>query len=67
MHNMSIAELSAALKAGTFSSLELTRSYLDRIDRFSSNLNAFITVTHDQALAAARKADEKLQSGELLC
>ncbi len=64
MHDMSIAELSAALKAGAFSSLELIKSYLDRVDRLSSRLNAFITVTHEQALDGARKADGRLKSSE---
>lgn len=64
MHDMSIAELSAALKAGKFSSVELTQFYLDRIERLDGRLNAFITVTADQALTAARKADQLLSKGE---
>jgi aspartyl-tRNA(Asn)/glutamyl-tRNA(Gln) amidotransferase subunit A len=64
MYDMSIAELSAALRARKFSSVELTQFYLDRIERLDSRLNAFITVTADLALAAARKADQLLSRGE---
>jgi len=62
VHNRSIAELSRALRAGEFSSVELTRHFLDRIARHNSELNAFISVTEDHALAAARAADERLRS-----
>jgi aspartyl-tRNA(Asn)/glutamyl-tRNA(Gln) amidotransferase subunit A len=64
MHNCSIAELSRALRAGEFSSVELTRHYLDRIARHNSALNAFISVTEDHALAAAGAADERLRSAD---
>lgn len=64
MHNRSIAELSRALRAGEFSSVELTRHFLERIARLDSSLNAFITVTGEQALAAAGAADERLRSGD---
>jgi len=64
MHNRSIAELSRALRAGEFSSVELTRHFLDRIARHNSALNAFISVTEDYALAAARAADQRLRSAD---
>lgn len=64
MHNKTIAELSASLWAGEFSSEELTRSLLDRIERFDPQLNSFITVTPEQALNQARAADRRIRSGE---
>ncbi|MEN8129159.1 MAG: Asp-tRNA(Asn)/Glu-tRNA(Gln) amidotransferase subunit GatA [Pseudomonadota bacterium] len=64
MHNKTITELSMALGRGEFSSEELTRHCLDRIDRFNGVLNTFITVTPDLALDAARKADERIRSGK---
>lgn len=36
---------------------------LDRIERFNGTLNAYITVTADQALAQAAKADKELADG----
>jgi aspartyl-tRNA(Asn)/glutamyl-tRNA(Gln) amidotransferase subunit A len=63
MHTKSITELGAGLRAGEFSSVELTRHYLERIDRLDSGLNSFITVTREAALAAAEVADLSLRSG----
>ena len=63
MHDKSIAELSAALRAGEFSSEELTRAFLDRIERLDGRLNSFITVTAEQALEQARTADRRIAAG----
>ncbi|SRR5579883_434900 len=54
-----VAELSRDLASKKISSVELTKHYLDRIKKFDKTLNAFITVTEDQALENAKKADEK--------
>jgi len=64
MHKQSIAELDRGLRQGAFSSVELTRHYLDRIERLNPHLNAFITVDADRALAAAERADSLRQTGE---
>lgn len=64
MHQMTIAELAAGLRAGTFSSEELTRSCLERISRLDPQLNSVITVTSDSAIAAARQADARLRQGD---
>jgi len=64
MHAKTIAELSAGLRAREFSSEELTRAFLDRIAAHDGRLNSFITVTAEQALAAARAADARLQAGD---
>jgi aspartyl-tRNA(Asn)/glutamyl-tRNA(Gln) amidotransferase subunit A len=63
MHTLTIAELSAGLHGRRFSSVELTRTLLERIARFNPHLNAFLTVTADEALAAAQRADQELQAG----
>ena len=57
MHDKSIAELAAGLRNGDFSSQELTRHFLSRLERFDRRLNSFITVDADGALAAAQRAD----------
>ena len=64
MHRKSLVELSAALARGEFSSEELTRACLARVAALDGQLNSFITVTGEQALAAAREADRRLQAGE---
>ncbi|MFV8834651.1 Asp-tRNA(Asn)/Glu-tRNA(Gln) amidotransferase subunit GatA [Aquisalimonas sp.] len=58
-----VAELAAGLKAGEYSSEELTRDRLARIRGAGAELNAFVTVTDEQALAAARAADQRRQAG----
>ena len=63
MHNKSIVELGRGLRAGEFSSEELTRSYLDRIAQFDTQLNSFVTVTGERALEQARAADARLRAG----
>jgi aspartyl-tRNA(Asn)/glutamyl-tRNA(Gln) amidotransferase subunit A len=64
MHSKSIAELGAAMQAGEFSSIELTRHFIDRIERLNGDLNALITTTPDQALAEAEAADRMIKSGQ---
>ncbi len=64
MHDKTLSELASALDAGEFSSRELAETLLTRIDRFDGNLNSFISVTPDQALAAADRADAARARGE---
>ncbi|MEW7977588.1 MAG: Asp-tRNA(Asn)/Glu-tRNA(Gln) amidotransferase subunit GatA [Candidatus Sedimenticola endophacoides] len=64
MNNESISELSAGLRQGAFSSVELTRHFLDRIARYDERLNAYITRTEEAALAGARDADARIAAGE---
>ncbi|MDX2505916.1 MAG: Asp-tRNA(Asn)/Glu-tRNA(Gln) amidotransferase subunit GatA [Gammaproteobacteria bacterium] len=63
MYNKTIAELTAGLKAGEFSSVELTQTCLDRIHLLDGQLNSFITVTPELALAQAKQADEQRAKG----
>ncbi len=63
MHDKSISELAAGLRAGSFSSLELTRHFLERIERLNPGLNAFVTVAAESALAAAQRADLAIAAG----
>lgn len=59
-----IAELSQELQSKKISSLELTQFYLKRIKELDKDLNSFITVTEEEALAAAKMADQKRASGQ---
>ncbi|GMR16041.1 MAG: Asp-tRNA(Asn)/Glu-tRNA(Gln) amidotransferase subunit GatA [Gammaproteobacteria bacterium] len=63
MHSKTIAELAQGLKKGDFSSEELTKNFLHRIEQYDSELNSFITVSEDHALAQARAADESIAKG----
>jgi aspartyl-tRNA(Asn)/glutamyl-tRNA(Gln) amidotransferase subunit A len=62
--NATLKELGAALAAKAVSSVELTRTCLDRIARTQGTLNAFITVDPEKSLAQARLADERIARGE---
>ncbi len=64
LHDKSLTELAAGLAAGDFSSVELTGDLLARIGSLDEQLNAFVTVTADEALAAAKDADEARAAGK---
>lgn len=64
MHTLSLSDLRQGLREKRFSSRELTAHYLDRIQRLDPQLNSFITVTAEQALAQADAADARLARGE---
>jgi len=63
LHALTLTQIAAGLAAGNFSAQELAESLLDRITSFHEPLNAFITITAEQALAAAKQADEARVSG----
>src|SRR6185436_5510146 len=64
MHTRTLAQLADDLRARRVSATELARHYLGRIERFGVKLNAFITVTAEQALAQATVADRRLAKGD---
>jgi aspartyl-tRNA(Asn)/glutamyl-tRNA(Gln) amidotransferase subunit A len=64
LHHLTLAELSEGLRARRYSSVELAKHFLARIERRDRELNAFVTVTKEQALAAAAKADQALARGD---
>jgi aspartyl-tRNA(Asn)/glutamyl-tRNA(Gln) amidotransferase subunit A len=64
MHDRSLSELAASLAAGEVSAVELARHFLARIARLDERLNAFITVTGDEALAQAEAADAARAAGQ---
>jgi len=60
---MTLAQASALLRRKAVSSLELTRACLERIATYNPSLDAFITVTMEGALAAARQMDAESRRG----
>lgn len=63
-HTKTLSELSAMLEAGEVTSVQLTEHFLQRIKTHDGELNSFITVTEESALAAAAAADEQRKSGK---
>jgi aspartyl-tRNA(Asn)/glutamyl-tRNA(Gln) amidotransferase subunit A len=64
MLNQGIAAIAAALARKEYSSVELTRAYLAEIAHHNPDLNAYITVTPERALAQAAAADAVRARGE---
>ena len=63
MKESSIADLNLALKKKEFSSVELTKFFLERIGKYNHDLNAVITTCDEAALIEAEKADTRIAEG----
>ena len=64
MHSETVTQLSASLRQRKFSATELTQSLLARVERAQPELNAFISIEAESALAAAAVADRRLAAGD---
>ncbi|MGH8137941.1 MAG: amidase [Steroidobacteraceae bacterium] len=60
---LTLVEAMAMLRRKAVSPVELTQAFLTRIERLNPALNAFITVTEEQALQQAREAEAQIQRG----
>ena len=60
---MTIADAAPRLAKGQLKSEKLTEECLSQIEALNPKLNAFITVTADEALKAARDADKDIAGG----
>ncbi|MBM3924656.1 MAG: Asp-tRNA(Asn)/Glu-tRNA(Gln) amidotransferase subunit GatA [SAR202 cluster bacterium] len=59
LHDLTIQESHTLLRSGQVSSVELTRACLDRIRKVEPKIKAFVTVTEDEAMRMARRADKE--------
>lgn len=59
-----LSAIAAAIKAKQITSVELVKTFLDRIESVNSDLNAVVTLNTDNALKYAAKADADLANGE---
>ncbi len=64
LYELTINEALAGLRTGAFSSVQLTQALLDRIDAVDEQVQAYLTVTGDQALERAHAADRQRARGE---
>jgi aspartyl-tRNA(Asn)/glutamyl-tRNA(Gln) amidotransferase subunit A len=64
LHWLTISKASELLRRREVSSTELTRACLGRIAGVDGRVRAFLTVTGDQALEAAARADARLAAGD---
>jgi aspartyl-tRNA(Asn)/glutamyl-tRNA(Gln) amidotransferase subunit A len=63
MTNLTLKQALVKLQKKELSSVELTKSYLERIKKLEPKINAFITITENEALKSAKSADEKRGAG----
>ena len=63
LYNKGLLELRQMLDDKEISSVELTQYYLERIKKIDSKIESYITVCEDEALEAAKQADEVIKSG----
>lgn len=64
MIDLTIKEALEQLKSRKISATELTKAYLDRIDKYAKELNCYITLTPERALQDAQESDKRYASGE---
>jgi aspartyl-tRNA(Asn)/glutamyl-tRNA(Gln) amidotransferase subunit A len=63
--DLALAEASARIRQRTVTPTNLTEACLARIEKYNPQLNAFITVMKDQALAQAHDLDAEQRAGKL--
>ena len=61
---LTVAELGARIRARTLSPVELTESYLARIDTLDPKLHAFVTVMREDARREAKTAEQEIAAGK---
>ena len=62
----SASELARLIATKEVSPVDVMRGYLDRIERYDSDLNSYITICKDDALEEAKKAEKAVMDGEVL-
>ncbi|MCU4754220.1 amidase [Halobacteria archaeon AArc-curdl1] len=62
----SVSALAERIRTGKITATEAVNACLDRIESQDEGINAFVTVTADEARKAAREADRAVSSGEPL-
>ncbi|MCL1891739.1 MAG: Asp-tRNA(Asn)/Glu-tRNA(Gln) amidotransferase subunit GatA [Alphaproteobacteria bacterium] len=63
MIDLTLTQALKKLQSREISATELTRAYLDRIEKFGKELNCYITVTPERALADAAESDRRYANG----
>ena len=63
---MSATEITQRIAKGEISASEVVEAHIQRIEEVNPRLNAVVVPLFDQALAEAKAADAKRQSGEVM-
>ena len=64
LFDKTISEMSEMLNSGKITSEELVNQFFDRIDEKEGDINAFISLMKDEAIARAKEIDLKRKNGE---
>lgn len=64
MIDLTLTEALEKLNTREISAVELTRAYLDRIEKYGADLNCYITTTPERALADAAASDARRAAGD---
>lgn len=64
MHKKTLVELIIGLRNREFSSLDLTKNFIERIKKHDGSINSFITVTEELAIDQAKEADILIAKGK---
>ncbi|MBC7981497.1 Asp-tRNA(Asn)/Glu-tRNA(Gln) amidotransferase subunit GatA, partial [Candidatus Parcubacteria bacterium] len=62
--DLTITQALEKLRAKQITSVELTRAYLDQIEKLDPTIKAYLTVTVDGAMQQAEAADKARAAGE---
>src|SRR4051794_36785932 len=65
MLHLSLGSLASKIRTKQISPIEVTQGLLERIDSRNDALNAYITVLHEEALAAASRAEKEIMAGNV--
>ena len=67
LFNLSVEKISEGLKNKEFSSVEITKAFIDRIKEDKSKedgINAYITIMEEEAIKLAKEADKLIKEGK---
>lgn len=65
LNELTIKQAHEGLKKKEFTSVELTKACLAQTNKRNFEINAFITISEEEAIEAAKKADEKIAKQEM--
>ncbi|NTW78323.1 MAG: Asp-tRNA(Asn)/Glu-tRNA(Gln) amidotransferase subunit GatA, partial [Syntrophaceae bacterium] len=65
LNQLTIHELQEKIKNGEASAAQITESVFDRINSVEERVHSYIRLMQDEALAAAKKADEEIKKGDI--
>ena len=63
LEKLTVAEVSRQIRSRKVSPVDLTNLLLGRIEKLNPVLNAYLTLTKDQALSDARTAEKEIRRG----